>query len=454
MNAADLLLRIVADTSSMKKDLNGAKAAIDGFSNSAMTSLLKLGSAFGGLFAGTKIAAAIQDTVKSIDDMAASAERLGVGVESFQQLSFAAKFADTDVAALESNMSRLQKTLGQAKEKGFEVGSVFDKLGLNAEYLYRQEPDKQFLAVAKALGKVKNQADKVNFGNQLFGKGFKEILPLVNADIGEITKRFKSLNAALSGEQVGNVNKLDETQKTLDTLMGGVGKQVVAEIAKPWEFALRGVENYIVSLGGAEAASLQLSQTFLSSVQFMLAGFNSLSFAADTLKEGLTSIVESFVLLGRTAGVKIAEKVDRFSKVALSNDQKEIDRVTAEGAQRSKEMLDPLYNAFGERAPDTNGIRNLMLEVDKQKIAISERQRANQTKTAVMNGNAVKELYTDNKGSSFADRPVQNVNVKLEIGVDSKGNLFALTANSKENSVAIERGAKQVMNKAAAGTNN
>ncbi len=120
-------------------------------------------------------------TAKAVADLNDKAISLGVSFKNFQTLQFAAIQSGVGVDKLTQSMGKLQATLGQVAEgEGGKAADVIKKLGLNIEQLINLNPDEQFITIAQELAKIPNPSERAAAGVALFGKGFRELNPLIN----------------------------------------------------------------------------------------------------------------------------------------------------------------------------------------------------------------------------------------------------------------------------------
>lgn len=420
---AQLLLDITANINGLKQQLNTATQSINGFANSSKQALLGIGEGLLAAFSFKALNDGIQATINTVDELQNSADKLGITVESFQNLAFAAKISDVELGKLESNMSRLQKTLGDAAGKGFEVGSVFDKLGLNVQYLNSLSPDKQFLAVAAALNKVQNQAQKVSLGTQLFGKGFRDIIPLLKQDFPTIQKQFDKLNASLSGQEIGNVSALDDTQKRLSTVFTGVGQQIVAELAPAYNTALKGIEDYITASGGARNISLEFGKVAVASLQAVAMAFTGIYTVITQVIGAVDKLISSFSLIQAELGQALAKGV-LIAQQGFGRTQEQEDKLAAtfkdiEGNPNTavNKATQSFDSSFSGDLTNTTGnlFSQLTQQLANQEVNLRNRQSMVQQSAAgsVQPG----QIFTDGKGN-FGSKQTQELNIKLEIRQD------------------------------------
>lgn len=115
--------------------------------------------------AAEEVAKWVAEGTAAIDTAYKLAGALGITTDSFMGLATGAQFA-ADMGAVE--FGELLKKMSKAVAEG---DSGLQKLGLSAKNLSTMSADKQFLAVADALSRIKNPAEQMRAAMDIFGKG-------------------------------------------------------------------------------------------------------------------------------------------------------------------------------------------------------------------------------------------------------------------------------------------
>ncbi len=172
------------DKASSVLDSVAAKAGSFSTSFAAMGPVIAgVGAAVGAAAAAFNVASsAIDGVVKSanrIDALTDVASGLGTSVGDLQAFQFAlGELGNVDPEKAVSSLQRLQKTIGEVALGGdAEAGSVFAKLGIDAEKLTLQGPIEQFNTVREALGGIESVAERAALAQQLLGKSAADLIP-------------------------------------------------------------------------------------------------------------------------------------------------------------------------------------------------------------------------------------------------------------------------------------
>lgn len=152
------------------------------------------------------------------DDLLTAAQTTGVDVETLQSWQYAAQLIDTDVDTIVKAQDRLMKTM-QSTSK--DTQKTFNQLGVvtrNADGSMRDYRD-TFWDVITALGKGKDahgnllsETDKDRIAQELFGKSYRDLLPLINAgrDAWDEVVEEGREHVAVSEENVQKLGALND----------------------------------------------------------------------------------------------------------------------------------------------------------------------------------------------------------------------------------------------------
>jgi hypothetical protein len=152
-----------------------------------LSDVAKKGAVVGtAIVAGCGVAiAGLLSLASSTSDTAAGwlelSQRTDIGVESLQRWGYAASQSGADVGKLETGMKKLSTSIVEAKEGSELATSAYEGLGISMSDLSTMSPEQTFDAVMKKLADMPDSAEKNVIGNQLLGKSYTELKPLLEA---------------------------------------------------------------------------------------------------------------------------------------------------------------------------------------------------------------------------------------------------------------------------------
>lgn len=289
-NAASLVLDIQTNNAKLKAGLNESKSAIDKFASSATKVLLSIGAALGAGFGIKKLVSELISTIGAIDDMNDSAQRLGVTIQEFQFLAYAAKLSGTSVEALGKSFGFMLNNIEKAADGTGEQADALRKLGLNASFLKSLAPEKQFERIATALSQINNQNEKVNLARTIFGRGAAEVIPLLSKNVAELRDKFKELNIELTDGQRDAAAAADDAADTLGTLFTGIKQQIAAEVAPAFTAVLQSITDGITGFSGLKLGILQTASAIITFSNYSIKGI-------ELITDSVRVLISEFKLL-------------------------------------------------------------------------------------------------------------------------------------------------------------
>ena len=312
---------------SLDQVLNGVNRITEGLENAGKKALQL----------GEQIFSAVMDKARWADDSATMALMYGIPLERFLQMQkLVQNGMDTSVDAILGAQSKLAKGIGgestaamQAlKDLGVSLKTLEDTGDGILEFVDK-DPEETFFEIGRALMAMDKAYDKEAAAQALFGKSWKELVPLF--------KEYKTLeeyNDALENTKTASeedVNALAELNDKISTLKGNLdtlSTDILATLAPALSEgadALNGVLSTILEYLKTDAGKEQLQKlgdtisglfTDLSKVNpedvvnNFVTVFNKLTSALEFIKNNWSAIVEGIKAIGIAFGaLKIGEGV-------------------------------------------------------------------------------------------------------------------------------------------------
>lgn len=169
---------------------------------------------------GKQLWDSIMDSARRADDTATMAEMYGIDLDTFQRMQkLVAGGMDTSVEAILSAQDKLKKGVGKGSQdvlsylKELHVG-IRDGVLEDWTSWKQKDPAKMFWEAGQAIMAMGDAYDKEAAAQALFGKGWKELVPLFNT-----YHSLEEYNAALEEQTVNS----EETIRDLAELNDAVG---------------------------------------------------------------------------------------------------------------------------------------------------------------------------------------------------------------------------------------
>lgn len=177
------------------------------------------------------------------DEMGDLADKLGIGVEEFQKLKFAADLSDVSFEDLQAGLRGLTRTAGEAGRGGGEALKAFSGIAFkNADGSLRGLDEILSSAADKVAG-LSNRTEQGALAMQIFGKSGQQLVPLLakgSKGIDALKKRAAELGIVLDTKAVRRSQEFDDSLKELKaTFIGITGSIASAAVPAMKEFAER-----------------------------------------------------------------------------------------------------------------------------------------------------------------------------------------------------------------------
>ena len=148
-----------------------------------------------------KIAKSAMDSTQWAGDILKDATKYGTDAETIQRMRNVADFINTDVDTILNAKARL------AKEKG----TLGEALGIDAD---GKSVDEVFWAAGEAIMAMTDDFQKEEAAQKVFGKGWKDLVPLFTAGQEEYNRLMEEQNV-LTNEQVAGLGEADDAFKKI-----------------------------------------------------------------------------------------------------------------------------------------------------------------------------------------------------------------------------------------------
>ena len=228
-----VLVDIAARTASLETGVKQAVATLEGFQRSIEQVASVAEASFAGMSLISFTEKIVEATMK-IEELAHEAEKAGVGIEAFQQLSYAAKTTGVSAEALGNAFKFMNKAIGEAEadmpgalQKFMDIGVQFDKIkGLS--------PERQFQVIAQAISEIKDPAERTKAELELFGRAGSQLAPLLNegaVGIANLRQRAIELGQTLDKEQTEKAAAAAKAIKDLQTTWESLTQHLTVKAA-------------------------------------------------------------------------------------------------------------------------------------------------------------------------------------------------------------------------------
>lgn len=180
-------------------------------------------AAAGGLLAITN------QTAEYADEIDKLSERTGISREELQRWKYAASQSGADIGKLEVGVKKLSDVMDDAINGNEKATEAFEKLGISIDDLKNKSQEQIFEKVMASLADMEQGAQRNALGNDLLGKSYTELLPLLNAGsegIQELKDRADELGLVMSEDMVKANVTFGDTLQDVQLAFGSITREM------------------------------------------------------------------------------------------------------------------------------------------------------------------------------------------------------------------------------------
>lgn len=209
----------------VKKDAKEVSSSIIAVGAAAATAAVGIGAA--GL-------AIVKNTAQQVTEADRWAKSLKMSTQDLLSWQYATEQAGLTGDNIADIFKDINDKVGDAVlNKSGEAAQALDTLGLSAEKLSQQSPDKQLLAISSALQKIPSQAGKTNILESL-GNDLSKMLPLFdnnNEKLKQFIQLSKDFGIAPPQEDIDNLVKVNQFFQDIETSARGLKMEIASGLA-------------------------------------------------------------------------------------------------------------------------------------------------------------------------------------------------------------------------------
>ncbi|HBZ7527982.1 TPA: phage tail tape measure protein [Klebsiella quasipneumoniae subsp. similipneumoniae] len=210
----------------VKKDAKEISTSIIAIGAAAATAAVGIGTA--GL-------AIVKNTAQQVTEADRWAKSLKMSTQDLLSWQYAAEQAGLTGDNIADIFKDINDKVGDAVlNKSGEAAQALDTLGLSAQKLAQQSPDKQLMAISEALQKIPTQAGKTNILESL-GNDLSKMLPLFdnnNEKLKQFIQLSKDFGVAPPQEDIDNLVKVNQFFQDIETSARGLKMEIASGLAK------------------------------------------------------------------------------------------------------------------------------------------------------------------------------------------------------------------------------
>lgn len=361
------------------KDKTGkAFKSVDTKLGKMTASAKKAGAAIAAALSVGAISGFVKDSIDAADAASKSAQAVGLAVDEYTALEYAAKLADVGVSELDAAMSKFNRTIDEAANGGAKQAQAFARLGISITDAggNLKTNSQLFGEVADKFQAMPDGIQKSALAMELFGRSGARLIPLLNggsAGLAELRAEAEKLGVVLYSEQAAAAEAFNDNLTRLGEAGKGAGNQLAGELL-PTLVDMSELMVDVTTNTGAMGVAADVLGGFLKGL------------ATAAIAVGVT-FGNTGRLIGATAAAAVAFAKGDFSIAAdiMSDVTVENEQATKDAEARISKMWDGTGEAAAKAAVEQKVIAKsltsgLKFEQDEQvknaKAALKERVKA------------------------------------------------------------------------------
>lgn len=225
---------------------------------SSITNIVRnIGSAIsqviqGAINLGKKMAEIVNDYLQNADDINTASEKYGISPETYQQWQYASELIDVSAETMGASLGKLTRALRQYQNGNADTVKAFDDLGVavyDSSGKFRKSED-IFYDTIDALGKLDDETQANIYANQLYGRSYQELEPLIYAGsdaVKELGQEAENLGIIMPQEQLDNMNEAKDALDKLKSQLGVALAPVISALAPHIESIAKWISEKLAS---------------------------------------------------------------------------------------------------------------------------------------------------------------------------------------------------------------
>ena len=165
------------------------------------------------------------------DNLLTMSAQTNLSVDTLQKWDYAARFIDVDSETMVKGIAKVTKMQAQSMKTGEDYVTMLNgqQIALKGSNGELKTSEQLFLEMVDAVGKIADDTEREAAAQDLFGKSYQEIMPLIKAGsegLKAYGEEAESLGLILSGDAVDSLGKFDDQMQRLKATMETAGRQL------------------------------------------------------------------------------------------------------------------------------------------------------------------------------------------------------------------------------------
>lgn len=245
----------------------GAKKAL----SAIVSPFAKISALIGAVAVPGSVIYGLNQARVELDEIAKTAARINITTAALSELQFVAGLTGVNTNTLSLGLQRMVRRVSEAAAGTGEAQKAIQELGLEARSLNQLRADEQFEAIADAMSKVENEADKLRLTTKIFDSEGARLLVTMKAgtkQIREWRQELRDMGGAFDEHGILRVEGFNDALLRLKTVGGVAFKRIMVELAPLLESMAKAATEFVKSgmddfVEGVSLAIVGMAKAFL-----------------------------------------------------------------------------------------------------------------------------------------------------------------------------------------------
>lgn len=188
---------------------------------------------------------------ETADGLLTMSSQLGISTGSLQKLQYAARFVDVEVETMAKGMAKTTKAMGTATAAGNDYIEIADGMTVSTKDANGnlKDSEQMFYDTVDALGSMKDETQREIAAQELFGKSYQDLMPLIDAGSGALKKygdEAENVGAVLDDKTVNSLGSFNDMVEKIKAVVETAGTRIGAAFVPVLEKLTPIIEEKIV----------------------------------------------------------------------------------------------------------------------------------------------------------------------------------------------------------------
>lgn len=238
MALGTLTIDLAANIARLQSDLGKANRLSEKYAEDQRRRFERAGKVIGTALAGLATGAFagwIKESIDAADAARETAEQIGITVQAFQGLTFAASTSGVAQNELTAGLNKFNKSISAAAQGSKKQAQAFADIGVSVRDANGElkTADAVLLDVADKFATYEDGANKAALAQDLFGRSGAKLIPLLNGgrdSIVGLMEQAQRLGLVMSQESADAADAFNDQLAVLQGVSRGAANQIAAEL--------------------------------------------------------------------------------------------------------------------------------------------------------------------------------------------------------------------------------